>query len=210
MEQRFTRDEWAAIDLKQQEPTVLEPAFSFLQELVESRLYKGSNATLDGRTAEEIARATYLCLMMLEILRYEDAHYAKDYATKTIQYDFDKVRSYATDLHNLIAILNHQDEHKKIKSNKNISVPALQTRRWMRDIANSNKDNSLDNQLFYKLDNFLKINEGNYRTVRRTVSYWHESTPQERKSAVDYIKQAMARLNNLQPDIAVYFKNKSL
>lgn len=187
----------------------VEQKYSFLQELVESRLYKGSNATLDGRTAEELARATYLCLMMLEILRYEDNQYAKSYSGKTIQYDYTKVRSFATDIHNLITILNHQDDHKKIKSNKNITVPALQVTRWMRDIANDNKDNSLDNQLFYKLDGFLKIHEGNYRTVRRTVSYWKESTPLERKAAIDYIKQAMARLNNLQPDIAVYFKNKS-
>jgi len=178
----------------------------FIEELKEARIYKGES-TLENKTAEDIAKASFLCIMMLEILRHSDKEYARDYAKSTIAYEnFEVLRMNTTDLQNMLAILNNQDKHaKRIKTDPNIAVPVLQIKRYMRDIANGNKDPNLDRQLFMTLERFFKISSGDYKNIRREVGDWKLAHKSDRTTVTKNINTFINRLQNIQPDIAVYF-----
>lgn len=177
-----------------------------IQELVEARLYRGTS-TLEGKTAEEIAKISFLMIMMLEILRFEDSKLVSKYVADTLQYEqFDSMRSSASDLHNLLAVLNNQDKYKeRIKVNHNISVPVLQLRRYLRDISANSKDRSLDRTFFTKLENFFKITDSNFKQIRRYVGDWHLVSDNEKNKIRKQIKNFLQNYGQ-QNDLLIDFK----
>ena len=181
--------------------------FDFIQEIKEARIYKNGD-TLKGKTAEEIANSIFLMIMMLEILRNIDEDYAKKYAIQTLGYEnFTAMRNNASDLHNLLAVLNNQDDYsEKIETNSKISVPALQIRRYLRDIENNLKDMSLDRQLFLKLEQFLGIKNSSFKQIRRNVADWRLNSDTEKTLIRRNIKNYLNNYNQ-QTDILIYFRN---
>lgn len=180
--------------------------FDFIQELNEARLYRGTS-TLQGRSAEELAKISFLMIMMLEILRTEDAKFAVKYADQTLQYEqFEAMRTSATDLHNLLAVLNNQDDfEERITVNHNISVPVLQLRRYLRDISNKRKDRGLDRGLFIKLETFFKISDSTIKQIRRFVGDWHDVSNNEKADTRKQIKNMLQGYGQ-QNDLLIQFK----
>jgi hypothetical protein len=180
--------------------------FDFIQELNEARLYRGTS-TLEGRSAEELAKISFLMIMMLEILRTEDNSFARKYGEQTLQYEqFDAMRSNATDLHNLLAVLNNQDKYdERITVNHKISVPVLQLRRYLRDISNKRKDRGLDRSLFIKLEDFFKISDSNIRQIRRFVGDWYDVSNNEKANVRKQIKNMLQGYGQ-QNDLLIQFK----
>lgn len=178
-----------------------------LQELLEARMYRGAD-TLKGKTATELSHIAYLMIMMLEIMRTEDPKFARNYVTSSIAYEnFEAMRNNATDLHNLLSVLNNQDKfEERIEVNHNISVPVLQIKRYFRDIVSGNKEPGLDKQLFLKLENFFKISNPAYKHVRRSVGDWNSCSKSEKSSIRNELKTMMQNTSQ-QNDIFVQFKN---
>jgi hypothetical protein len=117
------------------------------------------------------------------------------------------MRSSASDLHNLIAVLHNQDDFsEKIETDANISIPVLQLKRYLRDIENDRKDASLDRQFFMKLEQFLKISNSSYRQIRRNVADWRLNSDTEKELICRNIKNYLNNYNQ-QTDILTYFRN---
>lgn len=180
---------------------------SFIQELTEARLYRGEQ-TLEGKKADDLANIAYLMIMMLEILRHEDFKYAQDYARSTLSYSsFDHMRSSATDLYNLLSVLNEQTEYEdRITPNPSISVPALQIKRYLRDLENGRKDPGLDRALFLKIESFFSISSTKLKQIRRSVGQWNDNSITEKSTVRKEIKNILQNVSQ-QNDIFVHFKN---
>ena len=182
--------------------------FDFIEELKEARMFRGSD-TLRGKSANDIAKMAVTMFLMLEIIRQEDPQWAKKYVRDTMDYtNFDAMRTSATDLHNLLAVLNNQDKYSaRIKSNASISVPVLAIRRYFREILGGRKDRGLDRALFQKLQDTFKISSGELSSARRNVTDWHLPSKTEKnvtKRALKNVLQSTAH----QADIFVHFKSK--
>lgn len=182
--------------------------FEFLHELTEARLYKGHD-TLAGEDAHTIAKAIYLIIMMLEVMRLElDKPYARQYAYSTIKYNnFDDMHQNTTDLQNMLSILANQHKHdSKIKIDTDIYVPTLQLRRYFRDVSEGNKNETLDIQLFMRLESIFKINDGQYKQLRRHITDWDDCSESEKTSVIKELKRLIITLHNLRPEISEHFK----
>jgi hypothetical protein len=178
----------------------------FIQELNEARLYRGTD-TLKGKTADDLSKVAFLMIMMLEILRHEDKSYASTYVHDTISYEnFESMRSSASDLHNLLAVLNHQEKYEeKIKTNLSISVPVLQIKRYLRDIENHRFDHGQDRSFFLKLEDFLKISDSKVKSIRRVVGDWKDNSHGEKDIIRHQIKN-LIQASGQQSDILQKFK----
>jgi hypothetical protein len=208
MDNRYTALEWAAMEGGQEVTPMPTAKLPFLQELAEARMYKNRD-TLQGKTAEELAKGMFLMIMMLEILRKEDSSFAKRYSINTQwNQDFRSLRLQASDLHNIITVLSNQDQFAdKIAVNKAISPPILQLKHYFRDIENDRKDRGWDRAFFKKLEEFLKINDSACREVRRAVADWHMNSDNEKHTVRYQIKNLLLPTNQ-QNDLLLHFKNK--
>lgn len=182
----------------------------FIQELTEARLFRNRD-TLNGRSARNIADICFLALLAMEILRTLDSSYAKKYSNDTLSYgQFKTMRNNATDLHNLLAVLNNQSEYAgKMQPDLTISVPVLQIRRYLRDLDNDRKDKPVDRQFFYKLQSFLKITNGEYKELRRAIVDWRFNSAVEKRNIIRTIKNEFNRMT-LQLDLQQHFKKLSI
>jgi len=178
-----------------------------IQELTEARLYRGRE-TLAGKKARDLAKVTYLSFMMLEILRHEDNSYAKRYTKDTMWYDnFESMKGSASDLHNLIAILTKQSNYSsKIETDASVSVPELQVRRYLRDIENDRKMIGLDRAFFKTLEEFLKISDGEIKSMRVYIADWLQCSAGEKRRIKLRIKNILGP-SNFQLDILMHFRS---
>jgi hypothetical protein len=209
MEQRYTAAEWEVMTVEQEVAApVLSTKLPFLQELVEARMYRNTS-TLSGKTASELANVAYLMFMMLEILRYEENSFAKRYSIETMWYDnFSSMKSSASDLHNVLAILSNQGDYKdKIKVDAGISVPNLQIRKYLRDIENDRKEKGWDRAFFKTLGEFLKITSSDLKQMRMYVADWTANSITEKRKIKLAIKNALQATNH-QNDLLVHFRTK--
>ena len=182
--------------------------FDFFEELKEARMFRGSD-TLRGKSADDVAKMAFTMILMLEILRQEDNAWAKKYVRDTMDYtNFDAMRTSATDLHNLLAVLNNQDKYSaRIKANATISVPVLAIRRYFREITAGHKDRGLDRALFKKLQDAFKVSSSELSSARRNIADWQLPSKTEKavtKRALKNVLQSTAH----QADIFVHFKSK--
>jgi hypothetical protein len=182
--------------------------FDFIEELKEARMFRGSD-TLRGKSANDVAKMAFTMFLMLEILRQEDPNYAKDYVRKTMDHtNFDSMRTSATDLHNLLAVLNNQQKYSaRVTPNPSISVPVLAIRRYFREVLGGRKDRGLDRALLQNLQNSFKVSSGELSSARRNVADWYLPSKTEKavtKRALKNVLQSTAH----QADIFVHFKSK--
>jgi hypothetical protein len=180
--------------------------FSFIKELTEARMFRNRDS-LGSKTAADLAKISFLSLLALEIMRTLNPSYAKKYAIDTISYEnFKSMRNNANDLYNLLSVLNNQTDYAgKIQSDPTVSIPALQIKRYLRDIENTRKDKSLDRQFFYKLESFLRITDSEYKELRRNVVDWNMNSSAEKRNVIRSIKHEMNKLS-LQLDLLQQFK----
>lgn len=180
----------------------------FIQELTEARLYR-SRDTLKGKTAEELAKTTFLMIMMIEILRSEESAWTKNYVINTRwNEDFKAMLMQASDLHNLITILNNQEKFQdKITIDKTISPPIFMLKTYFRNIENGRKEHGWDRGFFKKLEEFLKIKDSSLREIRRAVADWNLNSDSEKRTVRHQIKNILMPTNQ-QNDLVLYFKDK--
>lgn len=182
---------------------------NIFQELTEARMF-GNVETLDGKKSSELAEMAYLMMLMLELQRKDMNHEkAKKYAQATIKYnDFESLRLGGTDLHNLLAVLNHIDAYEgRVIINSKVSVPALTLRRYFKDVRDNRHEPRLDREIFARLEFELSIHDSQLKNLRRAILSWDLSN----KSEKDLVYQTVRKLLNkhaYRSDIAVEFNSK--
>jgi hypothetical protein len=208
MEQKYTALEWATMEGGQEVAKPTAPAFAFLQELTEARMYRNTT-TLSGKKATELAKVAFLMFMMLEILRHEDKSFAKRYSLDSMWYDnFASLKSSSTDLHNVLSVLANQSKYAdKITTNLSIAVPILQIRKYLRDIENDRKDKGWDRAFFKTLSEFLKITDSDLKEMRIWVGDWLQASATEKRKLRLQIKNLLQATNH-QNDLLVHFRTK--
>jgi hypothetical protein len=165
----------------------------FIQSLTEARLYR-YDQDFSSKSASDIALTVYAMFLMLEVMRRYDSDFAIKYAKDTFTYgDFSSVRSYATDLHNLLAGL----DQKLPRSDVFLTIPEFGIKRHLREIMYGQRTIQLTRQFYLQLEQDLAIQNSALKSVRRNI--------------VDYINLSQAeyldsaeRLHRLLLSLAPY------
>lgn len=177
----------------------------FIKDIHEG-LFFTKKANLGKMDLEQAASYALLISCTLNILRYEKEtmHFAQDYARKTLSYvDFKGFRSSATDLYNLLAILQdpNQINLEKLKPHKSneilagrMHLPVLQTKAYLHRMAANKIQTEQDRQYFFKLDSGLAISNPDYSAIRRLASDWPRLLPRERKLVVTRLLLALRHM----------------
>ncbi len=166
----------------------------FLQYVSEARVVR-RQADLQRYTFQEITERIYLSFLALTLLRNFDQTqgFVKQYAANTLLYgSFDRVRTTANDLHNMLAIVAGDPEITKKLANKNAAmalrqrqtVPEMLIRRYLRSFANSYR-------FLSQLEVALGINNTDYKNLRRAIADYINLDAKRKKVTVTRLLQAL-------------------
>ena len=174
-------------------------AAPFIRSLVEARIFR-YEGDFSNKSVPSIAKALMLMMLMAQVFRLYNQNYIQKYAKDTFFYgDFEGVRSYATDLHNIIAALKNKDIRSQMSSDNGLSVPEFAIKRYFRDIMSGARtpEKSLDRQFFYGLQSDLKISDAAISMIRRIL------VDVERATSKEYL-DAAERVNRMLDNLAIY------
>ena len=178
------------------------------EELVEARLLRtvyGAN----NRSAIELARMMYCCLLTLEMLRHENPSAASKYASQTLwQGGYQKLNPGMTDLYNLMVLLSNQADYDDlIKTNFDISPGLLEVNNYLRRVAFGAPSTVNDRFILINLSKLLNVDSTvDLMAARRAISFWETIPYYEQKAAA---KLLLANVRRLAPalDIMGYLMN---
>lgn len=175
----------------------------FLQELAEARLFYVAK-DIKGMSATEIADIIYLTIMMLEVIRQSNPAWPANYASQTMAYKtYENMHYSGTDLGNLLAVLNNQDTFSgNLKPNPSVSIPLFQINRYLDALRSRNISKSDNAVFFYRLEEYLKLNNGTFRQMRRDIGNWDELSHADRTRLIQMLRR---ELDNRASSIDVYF-----
>jgi hypothetical protein len=179
----------------------------FIQDLHEARLFRYQDS-FDGKRISDMSTALYLMLLMIEVLRRYDDKYAVHYCQQTYTLgNFDGIRSYATDTHNLIAVLNNERYQKKMLQDKRIFVPEFALRRYFRDVMWGSREHFFNRSFFIQLSTDLAVSDSGVKTARRNIIDYSDVTQQVYWDTAERINR---KLNDFafNTDIQWYYKTE--
>jgi hypothetical protein len=166
----------------------------FLKELQEARMTRNHN-NQRMLTYSDCRERAYLILLMLQIMRFHTTHSsdAKRYAYKTVMYrDYIRFRVDGTDLYNLFYFITGDDSAlsklkdpgaaSKERNLTSISVGKLNG--YLRRIGSGEDTNSQDFEILALLEKELKINNSDYKELRRRLAVYTTQSYKERKITV--------------------------
>lgn len=180
----------------------------FIQELVEARLFR-YDSELKNKSVGQMGQYLFLNLLMLEVLRHLDPNWVRKYASDTYYYgSFDAIRSYATDLHNMIAALTNWDIRKNMSSDNGISVPVMTLRRYILELSTGTRSpyqQPQDRMMFSDLQSKLRVQGGLMSHVRRALTNLYEVTPNEFADIAERLSRMMESIDTFS-DIHWHYK----
>lgn len=179
----------------------------FIRNLVEARFFRYQD-NFDGKRISDIATTLYLLLLLVEISRRFCPEYAQRYCKQTFTMgNFDGIRSYATDVHNLIAVLNNKHLRDKLDIDRTVHLPEFAIKRYLRDVMWGTREHNLNRSFFIQLSSDLGVTDPNTRTARRNIIDYHSLTPQEYYDTAERISR---KLNDLaiNCDLHWYYKTE--
>jgi len=183
----------------------------FIEELTEARLFR-YESELKGKSVSELAKILFLNLLMLEILRIVDPYYVQKYSKDTFHYgSFKGIRSYATDLHNLIAALTDWEVRIRLSNDNGISVPMMALKRYFQELAIGNRgpvQQSQDRSLFYQLQSDLRVQEGVVSHVRRALTNLYDIEPNELMDMAERISRMLDSMGTFT-DVHWHYKQSA-
>ena len=166
---------------------------NFIKELTEAKALRTERGL--NLSAEQVAENIYLSVLSLQAMRNDPntARQAAEYARKTLQYqDFSNIRQTGTDLHNWVAVFNNPSRYEaQIGPVGRASMPILQFKRYLRDVAQGKSNPNFDKQFLMSLERNLGVSNGGYSAVRRLLSDWHRLYGSERKTSSTRLLQAL-------------------
>lgn len=180
----------------------------FVDSLVEARMFFGPK-DLKNMSADEIASIVFIMIMMLEVIRAQDKTWAANYASQTLKYNtYENMQYSATDLGNLLAVLNNQDTFSAyIKTSSGVSIPLYQINRYLRGVdSKSISGHSDDVTFFWRLEDYLKLySKSTLRQIRRDVGNWNDLTYKDRLQLIQILRREMDRQCS-SVDMYLWFK----
>ncbi|SVD21403.1 uncharacterized protein METZ01_LOCUS374257, partial [marine metagenome] len=130
----------------------------FITELFESKALRNQRG-LGNMSAEQVAENVYMNILSLQAMRNDPSSMkiAQNYAKKTMMNPgFDNIRTTATDLHNWVAVLNQPDRYAEtIGPVGRSSMPVLQLRQYLRQVASGRVNPNFDKQFLMSLERKL-------------------------------------------------------
>ena len=165
----------------------------FIRNIFESRALR--NAKQINMSAEEVAESVFMNILSLQAMRNDpnSMKFAQEYAKKTLAYPgFDNIRTTGTDLHNWVAILNQPERYAdKIGPMGRASMPTLQLKNYLRQVASGRVNPNFDKQFLMNLEQKLGVRNAQYSATRRLLSDWNRLYGSERKMGATRLLQAM-------------------
>ena len=166
----------------------------FLQYVSEARIVR-RQSDLQRYTFQEITERIYLSFLTLSLLKYfnQTAGFAKSYASNTLAYgSFDRVRTTANDLYNMLAVVTGNPDVVQKLANKNQamalrqrqSVPELAIRRYLRDLRD-------DYKFLTHLESALGISNLDYKNLRRAISDYPNLDSRRKQYTATRLLQAL-------------------
>jgi hypothetical protein len=183
---------------------------SFLRYVHEARVVRRPN-DLERYTFQEIQQLVYISFLALALLKNNEQtkQWAKNYAAQTMTYgDFGMVRGSATDLHNLISVLDGRpDITAKLKNKRDAEVqrqrqsfPTLAAKRFLRKLQD-------DYDFLHKLERLMRISDSNLRNAKRQIANYPTLSAKDQASV---IKSIQAMVSQSMPNSELHKKLKSL
>jgi hypothetical protein len=146
-------------------------------------------------SAEQVAEAVFMNILSLQAMRHDpnSMKFAQEYAKKTLANPgFDNIRTTGTDLHNWVAILNQPERYvDKIGPMGRASMPTLQLKNYLRQVAGGRSNPNFDKQFLMTLERNLGVRNAQYSATRRLLSDWDRLYGSERKMGATRLLQAM-------------------
>ena len=171
MEQKYTAQQWAAIQGGHQIDE--SPKYSFLSDLNESKMYR-TRKQLNATAVDDVADFAFLNLISMHILNSDEQtqKIAQSYAKRTIANNqFKNYRQSGTDLYQAL---------HKLTTNDKVNLPDEELKAYLRDVAKG-KPTPRARGLFMKLERALKIQDSNYKSMRRLGVDWEKLSPTQRQ-----------------------------
>ena len=165
---------------------------NFLQELQEARLTHNTN-NIQQLSYIDCCDRVYLLLLGVELLTNFDhaSSFTRSYAKRSLgSNQFNKFQINGTDLHNLLFIISNEsgvnhlkDPDAALSARDTRTVPVSMIRQYLTAISSgSNHTNAY--QMFTKLESGLKINDQNYKSIRRVFTSISKSNHSQIKTAI--------------------------
>jgi hypothetical protein len=178
-------------------------AFEFIREELTEARYLRNPKDATGYSEYDIANTFFEHMLMLQQMRFENPAAAADYAKKTLQYqNFTQVRTGATDLHNLAAILANPGKYSdKLTSSGNVSLDELKFKRYLRDVRDGKLNKAQDRQLFMAMQRNLGIRNSLLKNARRVAQDYGTASNNERKAVAQRMINTTRQDNKFRSDI---------
>lgn len=159
-------------------------SFEFVKELSEAKLFKNPTK-LKNVSVGQVADSFFNAILGLEILKYTDPKAAKKYAQQTLAYgNLNGWRSSGSDLHNMAhLLLNNRRYSDKLEFDRVITLPQLQFKTYMKNIALGKVDTSFDRKFLLNLQKNLGVQSAGLRSARRLISDWPRALTNEKQLA---------------------------
>ena len=178
---------------------------NFLEEIYEARMTRNST---DQRqlTYTDCSERLYLSLLILEVLRKYPSFtpIANGYARNTVtNNNYKHFRIHATDLYNLIYFVNgDEDAMNKLKDpasavamRKRTKLPIMRLNGYLHQVSSGFSGSN--SELFINIENALRINNSEYKAIRRQVANFKSLGMLDKKKVVTKLLLATrAKLRN--------------
>lgn len=167
-------------------------SFEFVKELSEARLFKNPTKIKDIEISQ-LADNFFNAVLGLEVLRHTDPKAAQRYAQQTLAYgNLNGWRSSGSDLHNMAHILmNARSFEDKVEIDRLVSVPELQFKNYMRNVAQGRDDVAFNRKFLLNLQKNLGVQSPGLKSARRIISDWNVALPSERQLAATRVYMGM-------------------
>ena len=167
---------------------------SFLQYVAEGRVVR-RQSDLQRYTFQEITERIYLSFLTLALLKNfsQTKNFVKSYSAQTLTYgSFDRVRTTANDLHNMLAIVAGNTEIVQKLANKiaamalrqRLTVPVNSIKSYLRDFKN-------EYRFLTQLERGLGISNPDYKNLRRAISDFISLDSKRKKVTATRLLQAL-------------------
>jgi hypothetical protein len=190
--------------------------FEFLREELTEAKYMRTPRDTVGRSEDNIAQGFFEHLLVLQQMRFENPSWAKKYAKDTLRFmNFSNVRTGATDLHNMAAILNNPSKFAdKLGGMGDVYFDELSFKRYLRNIVNNKFVPGQDRAYFLKAQKNLGIKNSLLKQARRIMGDYGASSPTERASVSMRLANSFRQDGKYRSDLfkpyASTVKNKKL
>lgn len=158
--------------------------FEFIQELSEAKLFKNPTKLSDASIGQ-VADSFFNAILGLQILRHTDPKAAQRYAKQSLAYsNLNDWRSSGSDLHNMAHILSNVRRYEnKLSVDRKVTMPQLQYKQYLKNIAAGKEDLSFDRKFLFNLQRYLGVQSAGLRSARRLIGDWNRALPNEKQLA---------------------------